>query len=113
MKEELSARVLSSPFPHLIIENFYNKKELDLIWEEIKFLTKPGKLLPPEDYGGIDDVYGYYSHNTTAIIGLNGSSDYVKFQAYGHNDDNSNPSLVGDSNYGQYTSAFGYLLEAT
>ena len=66
-----------------------------------------------EDYGGVDDVYGHYSHNTTAIIGLNGSSDYVKFQAYGHNDDNSNPSLVGDSNYGQYTSAFGYLLEAT
>ena len=53
MKEELSARVLSSPFPHLIIQNFYNKKELNLVWEELRFLTKPGKLLPPEDYGGV------------------------------------------------------------
>ena len=54
MKEELSGRVFSDPFPHLIIENFYNDKELELIWEELRFLTKPDKLLPPEDYGGVE-----------------------------------------------------------
>ena len=34
MKEELSGRVFSDPFPHLIIKNYYNSKELELIWEE-------------------------------------------------------------------------------
>lgn len=36
---------LSEPFPHLIVENMYNQEELDLIWEELNFLTKPQKFL--------------------------------------------------------------------
>lgn len=39
------------PFPHLIIENIYDDEELELIWEELKFLNKPGKMLPPNLYG--------------------------------------------------------------
>jgi hypothetical protein len=39
---------LSEPFPHIIIHDFYNYEELDLIWEEFKFLNKPGKMDPPE-----------------------------------------------------------------
>jgi len=54
MKEELNGRVFSDPFPHLIVENFYNEKELELVWEELRFLTKPDKLLPPKDYGGVE-----------------------------------------------------------
>ena len=38
------------PFPHLIVEDFYNEKELELIWEELNFYTKPGKLLEAKDY---------------------------------------------------------------
>ena len=43
------------PFPHLIVENYYNEEELKLIWEELNFFTKPGKLLEAKDYGGIPD----------------------------------------------------------
>jgi len=51
--EQLSAYASESPFPHLIIDNFYNEKELELIWEELNFYTKPGKLLEAKDYGGV------------------------------------------------------------
>lgn len=39
--------ILKDPFPHLIVENFYTDEETDLIWEELNFLTKPGKLYDP------------------------------------------------------------------
>ena len=69
--KELEGTVFSEPFPHLIIENFYDDEELDLIWEELKYYTKPGKLLEAEDFGGVvgktnshalslDDVYVKY-----------------------------------------------------
>ncbi len=41
------------PFPHLIVEDFYDEKELELIWEELNFYTKPGKFLEAENYGGV------------------------------------------------------------
>ena len=43
------------PFPHVIANDFYNEDELELIWEELKFFTKPGKLLQAKYYGGITD----------------------------------------------------------
>ena len=43
------------PFPHLIFNNFYNEEELDLIWEELNFYTKPNKLLEAKDFGGVVD----------------------------------------------------------
>ena len=53
--KELEGTAFSEPFPHLIIENFYDDEELDLIWEELKFYTKPGKLLEAKDFGGVVD----------------------------------------------------------
>ena len=53
--EQVEGTVFEKPFPHLIIENFYNEKELELIWEELKFYTKPGKLLEAKDFGGVVD----------------------------------------------------------
>lgn len=53
--ETLSATVYEEPFPLMVIENFYNESELKLIWEELNFLTKPGKLVDAKDYGGIVD----------------------------------------------------------
>ena len=41
------------PFPHLIFNNFYNEEELNLIWEELNFYTKPNKLFEAKDYGGV------------------------------------------------------------
>tara|TARA_A100001011_G_scaffold303617_1_gene317712 strand:- start:63 stop:719 length:657 start_codon:yes stop_codon:yes gene_type:complete len=52
--EVLQVTQFQDPFPHLIVDNFYNEEELELIWEELKFYTKPGKLLDVKDYGGVD-----------------------------------------------------------
>ena len=71
MIESIEADAFELPFPHLILRNFYNKEELDLIWEELNFYTKPGK----QDFGGIvdatnsraillDQVYNNYSSHT-------------------------------------------------
>ena len=69
MKSEiLAATVHEEPFPLMIIENFYNESELEHVWEELNFLTKPGKLMDAKDYGGViggtnakalvlDDIY--------------------------------------------------------
>ena len=46
---------LKDPFPHLVIYDFYNSEELNLIWEELNFYTKPGKLLEAKDYGAADN----------------------------------------------------------
>ena len=53
--ETVNVEAHYKPFPHLIIRNFYNQEELDLIWEELKFYTKPGKLLSAKDYYGVVD----------------------------------------------------------
>jgi len=55
MIENIEAEVFFEPFPHVIFHNFYNKDELDLIWEELNFYTKPGKMLEAKDFGGIVD----------------------------------------------------------
>ena len=53
--EKIEVVIYESPFPHMIVENFYNKEELNLIWEELNFYTKPGKFLEAKYYGGIVD----------------------------------------------------------
>ena len=53
--ENLRSIVFEEPFPHLIVEDFYNETELELIWEELDFYTKDGKLFDAKDYGGIVD----------------------------------------------------------
>lgn len=37
---------ITKPFPHLVIEDFYNQDELKLIWQELDFLTSANKLIP-------------------------------------------------------------------
>ena len=78
----LEGIAFDKPFPHLIIENFYNKEELKLVWEEFKFLTKPNKLLEAKDYGGVvthtnshalilDEVYGKRYRKLSNILTVN------------------------------------------
>ena len=55
MKENISAEAYETPFPHLILHNFYNEEELELIWEELDFYTKPDKLLDVKEYLGVAD----------------------------------------------------------
>ena len=82
MEEELMATVYESPFPHLIIENFYNDNELELIWQELNFYTQPDKLLSAENFGGVvgsteskglilDDLYGKNYRSISNILTVN------------------------------------------
>ena len=41
-----------------VIENFYDERELKLIWKELDYLTNFGKLLPPEKTGTSRDEKG-------------------------------------------------------
>ena len=51
--ETLKGNAYPDPFPHLIINNFYNEEELELVWEELKFYTKPDKFFEAKDFGGV------------------------------------------------------------
>ena len=72
--EHLEGIASAEPFPHFIIKQFYNEKELELIWEELNFYTKPDKLLPAEHYGGIE---GYTSAKALCL-------DTLYSAAFGH-----------------------------
>ena len=61
--ETIRGSAFTEPFPHLIFKNFYNREELDLIWEELNFYTKPNKLFEAKDFGGLVD-----KTNSHAII---------------------------------------------
>lgn len=42
--------------PIVVIDEFYNEKELNLIWQELNFLTSASKLQSPkETYGAVDE----------------------------------------------------------
>lgn len=51
--ETMKKSEFREPFPHLILNNFYNEDELNLIWEELNFYTKPNKLFEAKDFGGL------------------------------------------------------------
>ena len=54
----MKAQVLTEPFPHLIVEDLYEDHELELIWEELNFFTKPGKLMLPLEHGAAEKQGG-------------------------------------------------------
>ena len=51
--QNISADAYIKPFPHIIFHNFYTEEELNLIWEELDFLTKPDKLFDVKEYKGV------------------------------------------------------------
>ena len=53
--ETLESDLYRDPFPHMIVKNFYNESELKLIWEELDFYTKDGKLFDAHEFGGVVD----------------------------------------------------------
>ena len=65
--QNIEVTLYQTPFPHAIVDNFYNEEELELIWEELKFYTKPGKLLDVKDYGGVE---GYTSAKAILLDSL-------------------------------------------
>ena len=44
--------LVKTPFPHIIGTNFFSLDELQDIWEELKFLSKPDKLFLPGVHHG-------------------------------------------------------------
>ena len=46
--QNISADAKLEPFPHIIFHNFYDDDELELIWEELNFYTRPKKLFDVE-----------------------------------------------------------------
>ena len=80
--QTLETFLLKDPFPHMIVENFYNDDELKLIWEELDFYTKDGKLFDAEEFGGIvnktnskaiwlDKVFSKKYRNLSNILKVN------------------------------------------
>jgi Rps23 Pro-64 3,4-dihydroxylase Tpa1-like proline 4-hydroxylase len=78
---------ITEPFPHLIIEDFYSKDELKLIWRELDFLTSPNKLMPANLNGSIesnhlsvvlDHVYSNRSISDILIINRKALSKEIK-----------------------------------
>ena len=53
--QTLDTFLFKDPFPHMIVKNFYNESELKLIWEELDFYTKDGKLFDAHEFGGVID----------------------------------------------------------
>jgi hypothetical protein len=54
-KEDIKVELITDPVPHIIMRNFYNKEELNLIWKEFDFLTSPFKMKNAKDTGGAID----------------------------------------------------------
>ena len=80
--QNLHCDAYTDPFPHIVIHDFYDDEELKLIWEELNFYTKPGKLVNADKYGGIvgmtdskalmlDDVYPKAYRNLSNILEVN------------------------------------------
>ena len=80
--ETIRGSGFTEPFPHLIFNNFYNEEELNLIWEELNYYTKPNKLLEAKDFGGVvgktnshaialDDLYSKKHRSISNILTVN------------------------------------------
>jgi Rps23 Pro-64 3,4-dihydroxylase Tpa1-like proline 4-hydroxylase len=60
----MNIRLLDQPFPHVVIDNFYDDQELKDIKDELHFLAKPGKLMPP---GRIHGAPGMTTHGALML----------------------------------------------
>jgi Rps23 Pro-64 3,4-dihydroxylase Tpa1-like proline 4-hydroxylase len=50
--QELKIALLQEPFPHAVIDDFYDEKELKLIWQELDYYTYSDKLVPASTLDG-------------------------------------------------------------
>ena len=107
----LDIKTHENPFPHFIIYNFYDNDELKLIWEELDFYTKDGKLFEARDFGGVidktnskaiwlDKVYKDKYRSLSNILTINRKIfDYRILDAF--SDIHDCCSIARDSNFDQ------------
>ena len=107
----LDIKTYENPFPHFIIYNFYDNDELKLIWEELDFYTKYGKLFEAKDFGGVidktnskaiwlDKVYKDKYRSLSNILTINRKIfDYRILDAF--SDIHDCCSIARDSNFDQ------------
>ena len=107
----LDIKTYENPFPHFIIYNFYDSDELKLIWEELDFYTKDGKLFEARDFGGVidktnskaiwlDKVYKDKYRSLSNILTINRKIfDYRILDAF--SDIHDCCSIARDSNFDQ------------
>ena len=107
----LDIKTYENPFPHFIIYNFYDNDELKLIWEELDFYTKDGKLFEARDFGGVidktnskaiwlDKVYKDKYRSLSNILTINRKIfDYRILDAF--SDIHDCCSIARDSNFDQ------------
>ncbi len=107
----LDIKTYENPFPHFIIYNFYDNDELKLIWEELDFYTKDGKLFEAKDFGGVidktnskaiwlDKVYKDKYRSLSNILTINRKIfDYRILDAF--SDIHDCCSIARDSNFDQ------------
>ena len=58
-------RIENDPFPHIIIENYFNEVEYNLVWREIEFLSS--KLKSPGNFSAAQNENGEYLTDSSGL----------------------------------------------
>jgi len=62
----MKAEIFKEPYPYIVIDDFYDYNEYQLIWQELDFLTYDWKMVGP-DKAGSASVDGRYLKNNRCI----------------------------------------------
>ena len=65
---KMTRNLVTEPFPLLTITNLFSKEERGLIFNEIKFLSRGDKLLPPSETASALTEEGEPSKNTKGVL---------------------------------------------
>lgn len=60
------AEIFKEPYPYIVIDDFYDFDEYNMIWQELDFLTYERKMMKPEDSGSAT-FNGRYLKNNRCI----------------------------------------------
>ena len=47
----MKAEIIKEPYPYIVIDDFYDFDEYQMIWQELDFLTYERKMMLPKDSG--------------------------------------------------------------
>ena len=55
-------------FPYIVVDNLYDENELNIIWQELDFLSYSNKLQPPMETGSEVDLDGNFIKSNSGIF---------------------------------------------